>query len=150
MNLFIIRHTVASTEGMDFEREITSDGKLKLLTKINFWKESFIEFDVILSSPLLRAKQTSEIIAEHFGKVGLIQVENSLKPGCKPSDLEVLLQIYNVKSIAVIGHEPDCSSFVSYFCKSFPPDLYFETAGLAHISFKIKAERGKGELINIK
>ncbi len=150
MNLYIIRHTDASSEGSNTGRRLTFLGKQKLLTKIISWEESHIKFKFVLSSPLIRARQTTEIIKEHFHHSIQLQVEQCLKPGCSPSELEVLLQLFDFENIAVVGHEPDCSSFVSYFCKIYPPDLYFEPAGLAHINFRTRAERGKGNLICIK
>lgn len=149
MNLFIIRHTNAHIERADFDRQISSAGKEKLIDKIKILKNHFQKIDLIFSSPFIRAVQSAEIIAEHFSINERIQIEQCLKPGCNPSDLEVLLGIYDFKNVVIVGHEPDCTHLTNYFCKNSPNNLFFEPAQIAQVFYEEKPVRGNCNFIQL-
>ncbi len=73
-----------------------------------------VEFDVILSSPYLRACQTAEILGDVFKMRKMIVMTDHLVPMADP---ELLIgeinENYPVDSIAVVGHEPYLSALVS-------------------------------------
>ncbi len=68
MNLYIVRHAIAVDEGTaDFEdsqRPLTDKGRRKMRQIAKGLRALGVEFDLILSSPYLRAQETAEILAE--------------------------------------------------------------------------------------
>jgi phosphohistidine phosphatase len=67
--------------------------------------------DLILTSPLLRAVQTADILAESLKYNGPLLVVNTLEPGfCLKSLKLLLVQYQNVKELVIVGHEPDLGS----------------------------------------
>ena len=71
MNLYIIRHAIAVDEGTpeyedDSQRPLTDKGKKKMRQIAKGLRALGVEFDLILSSPYVRAKETAEILADVF------------------------------------------------------------------------------------
>jgi phosphohistidine phosphatase SixA len=69
MNLYLLRHGIAVEPGtagceLDSERPLTAKGKKRLRVTSQAMKKLELSFDLILSSPFLRAKQTAEIVAK--------------------------------------------------------------------------------------
>src|SRR5262249_3417512 len=92
MNLYLLRHGLAaelSTAGLskDSERPLTPKGSRKLKKIAAGMKALELKFDLILSSPYVRARQTAELIAEslHAGKK--IEFTATLTPGGSQSEL---------------------------------------------------------------
>src|SRR5207249_3311762 len=72
MTLFILRHGLAVEPGTrdypnDADRPLTAEGRSKLRQIAQAMKKLELEFDVILSSPYTRARQTAEIVADKLG-----------------------------------------------------------------------------------
>jgi phosphohistidine phosphatase len=115
LTLYIIRHGLAGEHGSyanDAERPLTPEGQHKTQQVAKRLKAIDLSFHLILTSPLVRAKQTAEILQE----VGLSQhLEESdfLAPG---GDFEEWLDWLaawrsNKTSLAIVGHEPDLSAW---------------------------------------
>ena len=72
-----------------------------------------VEFDLILSSPYVRARETAEIVADVFKMKKKIAFSESLIPMADP---ELLIpevnEKYSVDSIALVGHEPHLSTLI--------------------------------------
>lgn len=69
MNLYIIRHAIAAEEdpsGDESQRALTDKGGKKMRQIAKGLRVLGVEFDMILSSPYLRAKETAEILGEVF------------------------------------------------------------------------------------
>ena len=120
MNLFLLRHGIAADFGeagitKDSERPLTSEGiaKMKRITAAMLAME--LDFDVILSSPFLRARETAELV------VRMMKLQDRLKldPGlaCGGDMREVVRRLATSKpapeSALLVGHEPDLSRLIS-------------------------------------
>jgi len=62
---------------------------------------------LVLSSPLLRARQTAGEIAHATGAE--LRVETRLLPGASAEDLRAAVETALVSPVATVGHQPDCS-----------------------------------------
>jgi phosphohistidine phosphatase len=74
-----------------------------------------ISFDVILSSPYVRAAQTAEIVAKSFKRRKQLKFTGDLTPGGNP---KLLIQLVNElrprpKNILLVGHEPFLSKLIA-------------------------------------
>lgn len=68
--------------------------------------------DAVLTSPLVRCRQTADIVADALG--GIPRIAVGLEPGMRLGDLEEALgEIPEATSPLVCGHEPDLSQAVA-------------------------------------
>jgi phosphohistidine phosphatase SixA len=72
---------------------------------------------------------------------GLEDLE-ALRPGGRPRRLARALADLNVASVALVGHEPDLSLYVSYFIGSRRAQVTMSKAGVAYL--RVPGELGKG------
>jgi len=109
--LFLIRHGVAEERGDawpdDAKRPLSEDGierfqkSARGLARLDVW------IDVVLTSPLVRARQTAEILASAFDPRPSIITIESLAPGGSYASLLTDLEKHGRKTrIALVGHEP--------------------------------------------
>jgi phosphohistidine phosphatase len=120
MNIYILRHGIATDPAAhefakDADRPLTSEGKRKLRQIADAMGALELSFDLILSSPYLRARQTAEIIAESLKERKRLELSDSLTPGGSPRKLVDLLNHLqpSPESILLVGHEPYLSSLIS-------------------------------------
>ena len=150
MNLYLIRHSIsenASLNKKDFERELTEEGKFVIKNAAEAWKKYIGKFDIILSSPLKRAVQTSEIVSSIMQINPNIIIENNLGTGSRTSDLIEILNLTEAGDIAVIGHQPDLSIHIINLCGKGNFNLVFPPATIAKIEFENSIKYGRGRLI---
>jgi phosphohistidine phosphatase len=118
MKLYFLRHGRADRSawtGMDFERPLTEEGKESMAQEADRIHQLDLGLDAILTSPLVRALQTAEIIAERMNALDLLVVDERLEPGFGSSDLaEILEEHPQADEIMLVGHEPDFSETISY------------------------------------
>ncbi len=120
MKLYILRHGEAVEHGdpcfTENERPLTPKGIQRTKQLAHALREREICFDKILSSPLVRARQTAEIVARGMQKpVGLT---DALTPaGNMKSLVEQISMIRPTPgSVVLVGHEPYLSGFISFLC----------------------------------
>jgi phosphohistidine phosphatase len=109
--LFLIRHGIAEERGDawpdDAKRPLSEDGierfqkSARGLARLDVW------IDVVLTSPLVRARQTADIVASAFDPRPSIITIESLAPGGSYASLLADLEKHGRKTrIALVGHEP--------------------------------------------
>jgi phosphohistidine phosphatase len=152
MNIYLIRHgdaEKASTQKKDSERKLTPDGEQKIKTAAEGWKLLIPSLSHIISSPLIRAMQTAEIVAKVFEFKGKINTDKRLISGAKTEDLIDLAVEIMGQDMAFVGHEPDFSEHVSRLISSSDVKIDFKKGMIAKISFdgKVKMSRGLLEFL---
>jgi phosphohistidine phosphatase len=93
----------------DEQRELTSKGIKKLHLACKTYARLMVPPDRILHSPLARARQTAEILAEHIGFAGDLVANDRLTPGANPAMSVDVLQaelLDGGEAIALVGHQP--------------------------------------------
>lgn len=116
LELYIVRHGLAGEHGSyanDNERPLTEEGKRKTAAIAKRLFELGIRVELILTSPLVRAYQTAELL--HQAGIGPQMKETPhLAPG---GELSVWLswlsdwQRQGGRRLAIVGHEPDLSEW---------------------------------------
>jgi phosphohistidine phosphatase len=116
MELYMIRHGLAGEHGTyanDEERPLTQEGKRKTKQVAQRLLELDIQFDLIQTSPLVRAQQTAEIL-QAVGLGHSLEDSVYLKPNGDMSGWLTWLQDWRNrgnKTLAIVGHEPDLSQW---------------------------------------
>jgi phosphohistidine phosphatase len=119
MNLFLLRHGTAvqsDTAGYskDADRPLTAKGEHKLRRAAKTMKALDLSFDLILSSPYLRARQTAAIVAEAFDAKDRLELSTSLAPGnATRRIIECLHRLPTPDNVLLVGHEPGLSQLIS-------------------------------------
>ncbi len=118
MNLYILRHGLAIERGApgfkkDSDRPLTSKGKRRMKKISEAMEVMELKFDLILSSPFLRAKQTAKIMAETFGLQKRFAFSEALIPDENPKLLVEQIVKLRLKNILLVGHEPHLSRFIA-------------------------------------
>lgn len=114
MRLYLLRHAVAVERGTpgyenDADRPLTPKGRRKLEKIAEALKERGLELDHIVSSPLVRARETAHVMA----KLYKLKVTHNdlLAPGSDYSGLKQSLAESHPEAVnlMLVGHEPDLS-----------------------------------------
>lgn len=110
--LYLIRHGVAAERGPawpdDAKRPLTEEGIGRMKKAAKGLKRLDVRLDVVVSSPLVRARQTAEVVAGVFDEMPPLVFTTALAPGGRYSDLLADLQTQVRRTrIALVGHEPD-------------------------------------------
>ncbi|HLY25286.1 MAG TPA: phosphohistidine phosphatase SixA [Aggregatilineales bacterium] len=116
VELYLLRHGVAfereEWQDKDDElRPLTKKGIAKMEAEAKALKHSELNIEYVISSPLTRAAQTAQIVADALDKK--VVESKLLKPGCDLKALATLLKEYDgTERILIVGHEPDFSTLI--------------------------------------
>ncbi|MDH3269152.1 MAG: histidine phosphatase family protein, partial [Ignavibacteria bacterium] len=106
MNIYLIRHGEAekTSEGKPHEdRVLTASGIEVIKSSVELWKKFIDTFDIILTSPLKRAKQTANIIGSAFKSQFEVTEEICLLNGGLTEDLLSIARSLDSDDIAMVG-----------------------------------------------
>jgi phosphohistidine phosphatase len=141
MRLFFLRHGAADWPDWkkpDDERPLTKAGRKEMHAVGEFFAARKLKVDRVLTSPLPRAEQTADIIAEHLKIV--VKPERLLAPGFRADDLTRLLRKHPGDALMLVGHEPDFSKVIKSLTGG---EVKLSKAGLALVDY----EKKKGKLL---
>lgn len=156
MNLFFLRHGVAVERDPqsfpdDSRRPLTLKGEDRVRLVCDAMQALELSFDVILSSPFLRARQTAELVASGLGLRRSLEFRNELAPA---GDAKVLLRFINrieprPENVLLVGHEPDLSQLLSVLISGqAEAHLDFKKNGLAKIEVTERLKLGRCASLN--
>ncbi|MCY2967925.1 MAG: phosphohistidine phosphatase SixA [Planctomycetota bacterium] len=112
MQIWLIRHAVAEEPGdfggPDFERPLTEKGKKRFRAFADWLAASTGGPAKIVSSPLVRAMETAELLGKAYDiKKRDILEESAVGPGVTAQALLECAQAQGVERLAIVGHQPD-------------------------------------------
>jgi phosphohistidine phosphatase len=120
MNLYILRHGIAVERDAtgfktDADRPLTPKGRRQLGQIAAAMRKMDLDFNLILSSPFLRARQTAEIAAKSLKLQKRLAFSDALTPDGDPKALIRQLNEWKPASenILLVGHEPYLSRLVA-------------------------------------
>ena len=144
-----MRHGTAEEDadsGADSDRALTLPGRQRVRDVARALLDGGEEPFDVLTSPLVRAVQTAEIVALVTGlrhKQGTVRVRRELVPGGESAPLAVRLASQGRKRVMVVGHEPDLSALVSTLLGS-TFGRAFDKAAV--VSLHLSSETGRARL----
>jgi phosphohistidine phosphatase len=135
MKLLLIRHAAAVPSGTpgiaDGERPLTADGEAEFRSAAGGLAWIADPPDVLLSSPLVRARVTADIAAQAFGRLEP-RIEPALAHGTPETILTALAAHAAATTIGVVGHEPLLSALLARLVGvSESARIAFEKGGVA-------------------
>jgi phosphohistidine phosphatase len=123
MEIYILRHGIAVERGTkgyknDGDRPLTKDGEDKTKQIAKALRALDLKFDLVLSSPYVRARQTAEIVAEVLDQE--VTLTDFLIPDASAVDLIGEINAEKPQRVLLVGHEPDLSRLVSVLITGGP------------------------------
>ena len=148
--LFLIRHGVAEERGDawpdDSKRPLTAEGTSRLRKSARGLVRLGVAFDVILTSPLVRARQTADVVASVYDPRPHIVIAESLAMGGAYHALLTELEKQARRTrIALVGHEPGIGELAARLAGSRHP-LEFKKGALCRIDVEALPPTGPGTL----
>ena len=136
MEIYLMQHGPALTKEQDPEEGLSPDGMARIHASGKALKKMGISFDVILSSPKKRSKQTASIVAEEVGFPSdkIIQTEK-VKALTPPEEtLAIVAEHYGKQRILIAGHLPSVAEIASFLLTKGPKVIIeFERGGCCRI-----------------
>jgi phosphohistidine phosphatase len=137
MNIYFLRHAIAVARGTpdikDEDRPLTEDGVRKMKDIAEGMRNLRLELDRLVTSPLLRARQTAEIAGKALDQE--VEIWKSLDPSGDPRQLVADLRKSNDENILLVGHEPHMSECISVLISGNPDvPIDFKKGGLCKLS----------------
>lgn len=150
LELYLIRHGVAAERGEEYpddsKRPLTSAGMGKLRKAGKALNVLEVSFDLIITSPLVRTRQTADIIAETLQAKPTVSTSDSLAPAGTPAAVFQELGRHARKArIALVGHEPNLGELAGRLIGSKTP-IEFKKGAICRIDFDVLPPKGTGQL----
>ena len=137
--IYLVRHGIAAERGKDWpddtQRPLTNRGIARMKDVAGGLKDLGVKLDLVLSSPLVRARQTADVLVEGLRSSAPIEETVLLAPGGRPADLIDHLRSHKkTVRIALVGHEPDLGQLAAFLIGAKAP-LVFKKGGVCRIDF---------------
>jgi phosphohistidine phosphatase len=149
--LYLIRHGLAAEAGENYpddtKRPLTSRGIQRLKRAGKALASLDVAFDVILTSPLLRTRQTAEALAASFREPPAIVSIPSLAPGGTHNAIfeDLAKQSQRRKKIAIVGHEPGIGELAARLL-GLRKAIEFKKGAICRIDVAALPPTGNGQL----
>jgi phosphohistidine phosphatase len=148
MQLFLLRHAEAEPDTANDEaRTLTAKGSKQAENIGKFCREHCFVPEMILSSPLTRAKETARLVARELELPKLVRIEEFLRAGMTAeraftglreafSELMKREKYSEKASIMLVGHEPDFSSLAAVLIGGRAESVHFRKATLMGLTLQ--------------
>ena len=151
---YVMRHGIAVTRGSagfadDAKRPLTPEGKQKMRQIVQGLKRIGFNVDWVITSPLVRAVETAEIVADSLASNVPMDFSDALRPGGSAEELiSFLAKHRNRKRVLVVGHEPDLSEMTARLLGAGRhANLTFKKGGCGLITFDEFPPKSPGQLV---
>jgi phosphohistidine phosphatase len=126
VRLYLVRHADAEPGEPDELRRLTPEGKQQARELGERLRREGVKPDVILTSPLLRARETGDELAMALGTNP--ETDERLAPGATADGLRAAVAGRG-ENVLAIGHQPDCGQIAAALTGG--PEPRFPAAGVA-------------------
>ena len=142
MRLHLFRHGIAIDREdaacpSEHDRFLTPKGIAKTQAAAQGLRALGLKPNVILTSPLLRAVQTAEIVCEALGyPVKKLRQIDALKSDAKPADLFDELSGLKADEVICVGHAPNLDELIAFAVGSHTAVTSLKKAGLGSLDME--------------
>jgi phosphohistidine phosphatase len=150
LELYLIRHGIAADRGDEYpddsKRPLTAEGIASLKKEAKALDALGIGFDHIITSPLVRAKQTADVFVQHLETKPSVSTSDALAPAGSPAGVvQDVLKHARKGRIALVGHEPNIGELAARLIGSRTP-IAFKKGAICRIDFDVLPPKGIGQL----
>jgi phosphohistidine phosphatase len=150
LELYLIRHGIAAERGEDWpddsKRPLTPAGIARLRKAARGLNKIGVSFDQIVTSPLVRTRQTAEVFAEELKAKPPIVTSDALAPAGTPAAvIQEIAKHVRKPRVALVGHEPNLGELAAQLIGARTP-LEFKKGGICRIDFDVLPPKGGGAL----
>jgi phosphohistidine phosphatase len=150
IELYLIRHGVAEERGEewpdDTKRPLSPEGIARLRKAARALTRLGVKLDVMVTSPLVRTRQTAEIIAGGLDPHPHIVTADSLAPGGSAAAVLADLEKQAKRAhVALVGHEPGIGELAARLIGSRHP-IGFKKGAICRIDVEALPPAGPGDL----
>jgi phosphohistidine phosphatase len=136
VRIYLVRHGDAVPQedaGSDRDRWLSAQGREAARVLGRLLREQGLAPDAVVCSPLPRAVQTAELIAQQLDYLGAIVSLRCLEPGAQPHVAANLIRGAG-EAVLVVGHEPTISMLGAHWLgrPSFPPFRTAQCCAIEH------------------
>ena len=141
-----MRHGIAEERGPrwpdDGKRPLTSKGIERFRQVAAGLHAIDVRIDLVLTSPLVRARQTADLLAAALDPHPPVELTDALAPGASPRALAAALSRARRARIACVGHEPDLGQLAAHLVGASRP-IEFKKGGVCRIDLEAPAGPGR-------
>src|SRR5687767_11747438 len=117
--LYLVRHAIAAARGSewpdDTKRPLTERGIARFKEAVKGLRRLEVEIDEIFTSPLIRARQTADLLAAGVEGKPPVKVLDALAPGhTSGAVMTQLAKVAKRRRVALVGHEPDLGELAAH------------------------------------
>jgi phosphohistidine phosphatase len=150
LELYLIRHGVAAERGKewpdDSKRPLTPEGLVRLRKEARALNALDVTFDQIVTSPLLRTRQTADVFSEVLKGHPEVILSDALAPAGTPAGvIQELTKLARKPRLALVGHEPNLGELAAELIGARAP-LEFKKGGVCRVDFDVLPPKGIGRL----
>jgi phosphohistidine phosphatase len=150
IDIFILRHGEAGNRmaavEKDSERPLTPEGRAEIQKIAKSLKAVGLETDRIYTSPLRRARETGEIVANVL-KIPTLKEWDELKPdGSKAALYRKLARLEQGSRPILVGHEPYLTSMIGEIIGTTSANIVLKKGGVGKVRITSFTPRISGEL----
>ena len=136
MRLYFLRHGAAydrdAWTGSDFDRPLTREGRERLAREAKAFAKLSLGLGAIVTSPLVRAKETAAIVAGALDAGDKVALDDRLGPEFDMARLAAILGDHrDAGAVMLVGHEPNMSETVGRITGA--TRLTLKKGGLAYV-----------------
>jgi phosphohistidine phosphatase len=152
MELYILRNGEAGSHAADipeeFHRPLSEAGRQEAMGVAHWLARQQVHFDVIATSPLPRARETAEIVADAIDYDSQVLEWKALEPGVDTlSLLGHLTEFFKIQNVLLVGHEPELSRMISLLIAGHHHcGIHLQRAGLCKLRRVTFYDMPEGEL----
>jgi phosphohistidine phosphatase len=122
VHLYLVRHADAAPGEPDELRSLSAEGRGQARQLGERLRAEGLEPDAVLTSPLLRARETGQLLCEALEATA--ETDDRLAPGATAASLRQAVAERGER-VVVVGHQPDCGKIAAELSggeePSFPP-----------------------------
>lgn len=136
-SLYLVRHAIAAERGDkwpdDTKRPLTHRGRARMREAVRGLQALGVKIELVLTSPLVRARQTAEILVEGLESSPDLEEADALAPEHRPADVvSALATRVRCGALALVGHEPGLGELAAWLIGAKEP-IEFRKGGVCLI-----------------
>lgn len=141
MQIIVVRHGIAVDVGKenvwsDADRMLSEKGRKKTRAVAEGMRAMQVRPERIVSSPLIRARETADMMRDVLAPDLAVELFEALCPGARPERVFEHAQTLDCETCMLVGHMPDCADIIAAGIFGHPAGgIQFKKAGAACLHF---------------